>query len=143
MKKFLPYFLMFLFSGSIANAQNIQPDNNQQNRGEKIKALYVAYMTKELSITESEAQKFWPVHQEYEQEMKVMNRKDLSELEREENTLNVKKKYQSKFSKILGNERTNDFYKKDGEFRKKLVDQLKKRRQQMENSNRPFKRPRK
>jgi hypothetical protein len=143
MKKILLYLLILIFWGSITNAQNAQPDNEARNKGEKIKALYVAYMTKELSINETEAQKFWPVHQEYEQEMKSLMQKDMTELEREEGALNVKKKYQNRFSKIIGNDRTDDFYRKDGEFRKKLVEQIKKRRQQMNNSNRPFKRPRK
>lgn len=143
MKKIILYVLLLIFWGSTTNAQNNQPDDDLHNRGEKIKALYVAYMTKELSINEVEAQKFWPVHQEYEQEMKSLMRNDMGELEREESALNIKKKFQARFSKILGNDRTNDFYRKDGEFRKKLVEQIKKRRQQMTNSNRSFKRPRK
>ena len=50
--------------------------------------------------------------------------------------LNVKKKYQGNFIKILGSERSNNFYRQDAEFRKKLVERLKQMRQRkMENNN--------
>ena len=49
-------------------------------------------------------------------------------LEKEEASLNTKKKYNDKFIKVLGAEKTNLFFIKDSEFRKKMVDKLKKQR---------------
>src|SRR5688572_19992899 len=38
----------------------------KEARKEKIEALRVAYITKELDLTETEAQVFWPVYNEYQ-----------------------------------------------------------------------------
>lgn len=107
-------------------------NNEKENRKEekqKIKALYAAYMTQELKLDESDAEKFWPVQLQYSEEIKNTNKqRQLSELEREEATLNIRKKYNEKFSKIIGKERTDLFFKKDKEFRNKMVEVLKKKR---------------
>ena len=75
---------------------------------EKVKALYVAYITEELKLTESEAQRFWPVHAEYDADLRKI-KLDQQELERQQMTLNTKKKYEDRFVKILGADRTNEF----------------------------------
>ena len=36
----------------------------------KDQALYVAYITQQLSLTEDEAQRFWPVHKQFDDEIK-------------------------------------------------------------------------
>ncbi len=119
-------FVAFVFS---AFAQKNQV-NDTTNGRKKIKALYVAYITQELSLTEAEAQQFWPIHLGYENEVKEINEKKLPELEREEAVLGVKKKYKDRFTKVLGATRTDNFYKKDGEFRKKLLERLRERRKE-------------
>ena len=55
MKKII-IILFFASTGLIA-----QPD-----RFEKIRTLKTAYITQELSLTPSEAEKFWPVYNEYD-----------------------------------------------------------------------------
>ena len=127
MKKILLYLLFFTGISSVAHAQEVPEEGPKKQ--EKIKALYVAYITQQLNLTEAEAQKFWPVHAEFDAEIKAVNI-DMPELSREQALLNIKKKYQERFLGILGNNRSNNFYKIDGEFRKKLVEQLRKRRQQ-------------
>jgi Skp family chaperone for outer membrane proteins len=116
---------IFLLLGTVAFAQ----PGNDPKKEQKIQALYVAYITQELKLTEDEAQKFWPVHAQYDNEIKGL-RAESSELERQQAALNIKKKYQDRFTKILGAQRTNDFYIKDGEFRKKLIERLRNMRQQ-------------
>ena len=69
------------------------------------------------------------MQQQYSSEIRsIMKQPQISELEREEATLNVRKKYNEKFLKIIGKERTNLFFKKDKEFRNKLVIGLKKKK---------------
>jgi hypothetical protein len=126
----MKHFLLSLFM-MMGLASQAQPPNN--NREEKIEALYIAYMTRELNLTEDDAQKFWPVHAQYDNEIKNL-RSESSELERQQAVLNIKKKYQDRFTKILGAERTNNFFIKDGEFRKKLIERLKNMRQQNQNN---------
>ena len=126
MKYFIVYFLL-----SLGFATQAQPPN-ANNREQKIEALYIAYMTRELSLTEDEAQKFWPVHAQFDDEVRAI-KMESAELERQQAILNIKKKYQDRFTKILGATRTNDFFVKDGEFRKKLIERLRKMRQQNQN----------
>lgn len=126
MKYFIIFFL--LLSGFATQAQ----PPNANNREQKIEALYIAYMTRELSLTEDEAQKFWPVHAQFDDEVRAI-KMESAELERQQAILNIKKKYQDRFTKILGATRTNDFFVKDGEFRKKLIERLRKMRQQNQN----------
>ncbi|WP_022827920.1 hypothetical protein [Flavobacterium antarcticum] len=39
----------------------------QENKKEKIKALKIAYITKDLSLSSSEAEKFWPVYNSFDE----------------------------------------------------------------------------
>ena len=141
MKKILLYLLLTLGSLSTTYAQD-QPDLSDPTKKEqKVQALYVAYITKELNLTAEEAQKFWPVHAQFDAEMKAIHQKeDMPELQREEAVLGVKKKFQDRFTKILGNNRTDNFYRKDIQFRAKLVERLRKMRQQNNINQRPMRR---
>lgn len=117
-------FTLFFIS---AHAQ----ENTQDGKGkgdQKIKALYIAYITDQLNLNENEAQQFWPVHRDYNSEMKSIRKGNGTELEKEEASLNIKKKYNDRFTKILGKVRTEEFYKKDREFREKLVKKIKEKR---------------
>ncbi|MEQ1553726.1 MAG: hypothetical protein ABL929_06090 [Ferruginibacter sp.] len=134
MKKLLLY-LTFILLANTTYAQppgGGMPGDRQPNpkREEKIKALYVAYITQQLNLSADEAQKFWPVHAQFDAEMRATHSiESITELDRQQAMLNVKKKYQPNFIKILGTERSNDFYRQDEEFRKKIMERLKKMRQ--------------
>ena len=123
-------FLMIVFTAQAQQTfKNNNEKENRKDEKQKIKALYAAYMTQELKLDENDAEKFWPVQYQYSEEIKNANKqRQLSELEREEATLNIRKKYNEKFSKIIGKERTDLFFKKDKEFRNKMVEVLKKKR---------------
>ena len=101
------------------------PDSTRQGKGQKIKAIYVAYMTQELTLTETDAQKFWPVCNEYEKELRATHKNNMDEISKEEAILNIRKKYQERYIKILGKDRTNSFFRKDAEFKKRMVDRIK------------------
>ena len=123
MKKIL-LILVIAFAGiSTANAQTPQdPDATKQQ--EKLQALYVAFITQKLELTATEAQAFWPVHNEFDKEIKAID-VNLPELEREQKILDIKKRYEPRFNKILGDpKRVDKLFKLNGEFRKKLVDRI-------------------
>lgn len=126
MKKILLITTIFMSSLFTASAQDDQAANDN-NRQEKIKALYVAYITQQLSLTEAEAQKFWPLHAQFETDIKTV-KPDLPELEKQQAVLNIKKKYQDNFNRILGPKRCERFFKMDGEFKRKLLDKIRKQR---------------
>lgn len=87
----------------------------------------MAYITKELNLTAEEAQKFWPVHTQFTNELKAV-KQDMPELEKQQSILNIKKKYQDNFNRILGNKRCERFFKMDGEFKRKLLERIRKQR---------------
>ena len=123
MKKYLLILTILLGSFSVAFAQ----EGDDLTKQEKIQALYVAYVTQQLQFTPEEAQKFWPVHAQFAGELKAV-KTDLPELEKQQAFLNIKKKYQENFNKIIGVNRCERFFRMDGEFKRKLMDRVQKKR---------------
>lgn len=121
MKKYILILTLLLGSVSVAFAQDQSGDD--LTKQEKIKALYVAYVTQQLALTPDEAQKFWPVHTQFENELRGV-KKDLSELEIQQARLDIKKRYQSNFNNIIGTNRCERFFRMDGEFKRKLVERV-------------------
>ena len=124
MKKYLLILTFFFGSFSMAFAQENQPGDDLTKQ-EKIRALYVAYVTQQLQLTPDEAQRFWPVHTQFEAELKGVN-KELPELPKQQAHLDIKKKYQDNFTKILGTNRCERFFRMNDEFKRKLRDRLQK-----------------
>jgi hypothetical protein len=121
MKKYLLILTVLLGSFSFAKAQDDQPEN-ENKRQEKIQALYVAYVTQQLALTPEEAQKFWPLHTQFANELKGI-KKDLPQLEKEQARLNIKRKYQDGFTKIIGAGRCERLFRMGDEFRQRLLEQ--------------------
>ena len=130
MKQLLIFLLSLSGIGSVF-AQN-EPSQDDSKFQDKMQALYVAYITRELNLTSEDAQKFWPEHNQFDKEIKAV-KTDLPELDKQQAVLNIKKKYQERFNKILGAPRTEKFFLRDGEFRKKLIERLRKMRQNRAN----------
>lgn len=114
MKKILLF--LFVFTGFVYVA------NAQPQRGEKIKAIFVAYATKELSLTPAEAEKFWPLYNQYFEELKKTRQENKTdELVFEEKALNIRKKYKADFQKILIDDaRVNKVFVIDRNFKEML-----------------------
>jgi hypothetical protein len=122
MKKYLLILTLLLGSISMAFAQENQAGDDQAKQ-DRIKALYVAYVSKQLEFTPEEAQRFWPVHTQFENELKGV-KKDLPELEKQQAYLNIKKRYQENFVKIIGVNRCERFIRIDDEFKRKLRERI-------------------
>ncbi len=132
MKKYLLIFTLLFGSFSMAFAQENQAGDDLAKQ-EKIKALYVAYVTQQLQLTPDEAQKFWPVHTQFANDLKSI-KPEQPELVKEEARLNIKKKYQQNFTQILGSNRCDRFFRMNDEFKRKLRDRL---QNQRNNQQRP------
>lgn len=133
MKKYLLIFTFLLGCFSFLKAQE-NPPVDENNKQEKIRALYVAYVTQQLQLTPDEAQKFWPVHAQFETDLKGVKH-DLPELDKQQTRLNIKKRYQENFNKILGSNRCERFFRMDGEFKRKLLDRVNKQRNDQQRQN--------
>ncbi len=112
---------------------NQSPEKKQQN----IEALKVAFISKELELTPEEAQKFWPVYNQYSKEMiSTFKAGDEDVLERDEKVLNVRKRYKEQFSKVLGDQRVNRMFGAETRFRQLLIKAMR-NQQKPRQMNRP------
>jgi len=127
MKKYLLILLILTGSFSFASAQK---QNGQ--RAEKIQELKIAFITQKLQLSPSEAEQFWPVYNEYNDEIKNLrvNNKNGDVLDNEQRLLDIRKKYKPSFERILGPQRSNDLFNTEREFRNVLIQRLKNQRQQ-------------
>lgn len=109
MKRFL-LLISFAFSFLIGVAQN----------GNRLEALKIAYITKRLDLSPEEAQKFWPIYNQYSEELRnarldaIRNRK--SEIELDESLLNIRKKYSILFGQAISPQKIDVFFKSEKEF---------------------------
>ncbi len=101
-----------------------------QNRKNNIEAIQIAYLTRELSLSSDEAQKFWPIYNEYRDELLAV-RKEVrdDEILFEEKVVNIRKKYKTDFKKVLvTDQRVNQVFLAEKSFRELLRKELMKRR---------------
>lgn len=100
----------------------------QVDEGNKKKAeeAYIAYITKELTLTPEESEKLWPLYNDYRNEIKSTKKDNGNdELELEEKVLNTRKKYKNDFKKVLGSdERVNKLFVAEKSFRELLRKEL-------------------
>jgi Spy/CpxP family protein refolding chaperone len=137
MKK-LVFTIAFASIITIAFAQESSPDLSEKKQ-QNIEALKVAFISKELDLTPEEAQKFWPVYNQYSKEMITTFKAGNEDvLDRDEKVLNIRKRYKEQFSKVLGGDRVNKMFSAEGRFRQILIKAMRNQKQQrQQNINRP------
>lgn len=129
MKKLLPILFISLFSAFAAQAQPGDEEQPGGQKGEIIRKLLIYQMTKKLDLSEAEAQKFWPVFNNYEKEWRtaIKNNKD-DVIKRNEAILSAQKKYKPDFQRVLNSEdRANRVFKEHDN----IIEQLKKQAERM------------
>lgn len=119
-----------------------QPASHQE-RYQQIEAIKVAFITSKLNLTSEEAQKFWPIYNNYQKELMAIltkrreerKRTDISPSEKinldlayETSMLDLKKKYKKTYSKAIPPEKILLLYQAEREFREHLIKQLNHRR---------------
>ncbi|MEP6615645.1 MAG: hypothetical protein ABJA57_03660 [Ginsengibacter sp.] len=124
MKKFILILILFNAAFFIGKAQE-----DFGKKAEKIQALKIAFITQKLELTSDEAQKFWPVYSQYENEMKqlLIQRKNADVIESDEGLLNIRKKYRPEFVRVIGQPRMNQLFNAEREFRGVLLRHLENR----------------
>src|SRR5215203_4019612 len=112
------YALMaFLSLSFFAMAQ----DENTAQKKQDLEALKVAFISRELELSPEEAQKFWPIYNEYANELRTTVSDDQDVLDRDEKVLNLRKRYRDQFTKVIGEQRMNKLYNAEGKFRQILI----------------------
>jgi hypothetical protein len=155
MKKSILLGLFYLLFGmaSIGHLYG-QPEGN---RDEKIKVFKVSYITSQLNLTSEEAQKFWPVYNEFETEFKKlqierrkevlskqeqidgMNDKEIEAILNKKFELDLKEvqlrnKYLDEYKKVLPIRKVAKLYIAELKFKLILLEEIKKRRRQEQNN---------
>jgi len=112
-------------------------------RSEQIESIKVAFITSKLDLTSDEAQKFWPVYNNYTTEFLELLKKRRearynkntdpdetisADLVYESKMLELKKKYRKLYAKAIPPEKILALYKAENEFREHLYKQLNNRR---------------
>lgn len=151
MKKIIAFTIM-MFVVAAATKLNAQNDDKEpKNRWEKFRAEKVAFLTTELDLSPEEAQKFWPVYNQLENERweahkhrqkleeKVreaednMSEREIVQLTRDyaasmQKEANMMVEFNEKFLKILPPEKVLNLYKAENEFRFQMIKKFRDRR---------------
>jgi len=133
--KSLYLLISFVVICGLAKAQTEQPVGPSQQRSENIEALKVAFISKDLNLSPEEAEKFWPVYNQYSAEIKGAFKDNPNVIDRDEHVLNIRKRYNDQFIRIIGPERTNNMFSAEARFRQVLIKAM--RRQQHMQQQRP------
>src|SRR5215212_6618435 len=99
MKKIILLIFLFVSAAGVSFAQ----EEGGGKDGGKLKAYQIAFLTKKLDLTPDEAQRFWPVFNKYEDEIRTsrIQNKQATEIELEEKVIQIRKKYFEEFSRVL------------------------------------------
>ena len=132
--------IIILFVCSLGATESLYA---QPGKAKKIDMLKIAYLTKRLDLNEDQAKQFWPVYNNYQNELGALIReKRLSSTKRtkgpdtglddeltfESRILNLRKHYRNEFKRILPPEKITTLFKAEREFREQLIEELKQRR---------------
>lgn len=123
-KKIILILVVFININYICLAQA------EDGHRKKAEEVHTAYITKELALTQEEAEKFWPIYNDYKNELKsTVKGNGSDQIELEEKVLNTRKKYKNDFKKVLGSdERVNKLFIAEKNFREILRKELLDRR---------------
>lgn len=119
----------------------------EQSKRDKIDALRIAFITKEVNLTSAEAQSFWPIYNEYLDKLEAIRknfRKSYNkstnydfktdkeaedyinaEIALRQSESNLLKEYYEKFKKVLPVKKVAKLRHAEEEFKKELLKQLK------------------
>jgi len=139
--KLYTFFIAMLLLALQANAQGGGP---RKDRHEKIDAAKTAYLADKMNLTPDQAQKFWPLYNEFDakrqefrkkgRRLKEDNLDNYSEaqlreamnnmMEARQQELNLEKEYLEKFQKVISLRQVATMYKAEKEFMKVLLNKL-------------------
>ena len=124
MKKIL-LFVWMLGLGFAARAQDKKED--------ALEALRIAFISKQLELTPAEAEKFWPVYNKYQGDLRRMMQehrdKKGSELDWEEKLLNMRKQYKPEFTRCISEQKFDRLIRAERTWGDMLRKELQRRRE--------------
>lgn len=131
MKKYILFLVAIILATAAANAQK-----GRETRFQQIESAKIAYITNHLELTPTEAQKFFPIYNEYREEMREIMHANRSNKNNKEPSLGIefdskvlacKKKYHARFSTVVSASKASRFFQVEREFREQLFKELENR----------------
>ncbi|MFZ7144815.1 MAG: hypothetical protein ACO1G6_05685 [Bacteroidota bacterium] len=159
MKKYITIFFLLvnliLFGQAMAQPGGGRMGNRPGK--EKVEAMKIGFITDYLDLSSEEAKEFWPVYNKYQDEIEVLRKgrrqnimndradyETMSDAELEkivdseiifhQNELDIQKKYHPQFKKVLPMRKVARLYRAEEEFKKKLLDMIRERKQERRNN---------
>lgn len=123
------------------------PVPSEAPKHERMESMRIAFLTQKLDLTPEEAQKFWPVYNEFHKRKEEMARKRRQETKGtkekldslndkqvetlidgeiafKQRMLDLEKEYHAKFKSVLPIKKVARLYKAEEQFTRKLLDHL-------------------
>lgn len=139
---------MILTSGTVFSQNGAEKkEEKREEKKEKIEAMRIGFLTNHINLTSEEAKVFWPVYNEYNEELeKIKNDRrtglgkidNLSDKEVEaivddeiifdQKMVDIKKKYHAKFKAVLPIKKVGKFYQAENLFKKELLKQIREKK---------------
>ena len=137
---------------TLAYLTQIQAQDKQTR--EKIQAARIALITERLGLTPEQAEKFWPLYNEFTQKKKELNQQykiekaklnmeTASEKEKKalldfglklkEQSLGLERNYSDRMLNIISTDQIISLRKAEGDFRQMVLQQIQKRKEQRQN----------
>jgi hypothetical protein len=147
------FIMAILLSPAVSLAQGPPPHPPREGHGhgdkpdrEELEAQFIAYVTNELSLTPDESKAFWPVYNQFQEEMKTLRKErresmksakedgEITDDEAEkliqkqfefkQKELDLEKKYHTEFKKVLPVKKVAKLYRTEEQFKRKLLDKM-------------------
>lgn len=124
----------------------------QQDRKDKIETMHIAYLSQRLNLTPAEAEKFWPIYNEFRAEQDKLRKERMDNMQAvrraggidsmsdadvqkiinvetgiETKQLEVRKDYVVKFQQAIPLRKVAKFFVAEDEFKRYLLNELKRR----------------
>jgi hypothetical protein len=145
--KILPLLIQLILLAVIPLVSTAQPEKERQDKKELIYSHKIAFITDRLALTPDEAQRFWPVYNEFEDKREMMQKdmfkeSDLDDINIDSMTdeqanqaaddqiikaqklLDLRKEYHSKFKDILPIKKVLLLYQSEREFQHELLKKI-------------------
>lgn len=134
--------LFSLLLVATAMAQDVESQIKDPKAQEKIRAARIAYITEKLGLTPAEAEKFWPIYNEFDQkrrELRLQNRdfrknpdpaKSQEEMEKaaiaqqhqlRQKELDLEKDYSNKLLNVISAKKVMELQRTEKDFRNLLL----------------------
>ncbi len=130
-----------------------QPGPKHEEKKEKVEAMKIGFITQQMNLTPEEAQKFWPVYNQMNNEIESLrkerhlareNVKDNfetmtdpefeklinDELASRQKEFDIQKKYVAQFKAVVSIKKVAQFYRAEEQFKRKLLEKIQEKKQE-------------